>query len=142
MNPISRTAVREHIFKIIFGMEFSGDADASQRAALYLDNLTDEEDRPVMINAQDREYIIEKSQNISGKLPEIDAVINKHAKGWSVSRLGKAELAILRVAVYEILFDDDIPDNVAINEAIELTKIYGEATAPAFINGILASVKA
>ena len=142
MNPISRTAVREHIFKIIFGMEFSGDADASQRAALYLDNLTDEEDCPVMINDQDREYIIEKSQSISGKLPEIDAVINKHAKGWSVSRLGKSELAILRVAVYEILFDDDIPDNVAINEAIELTKIYGEATAPAFINGILASVKA
>ena len=142
MNPISRTAVREHIFKIIFGMEFSGDADASQRAALYLDNLTDEEDCPVMINDQDREYIIEKSQSISGKLPEIDAVINKHAKGWSVSRLGKSELAILRVAVYEILFDDDIPDNVAINEAIELTKIYGESTAPAFINGILASVKA
>ena len=90
---------------------------------------------------EDRDHISDKAGKISEKQEEIDAVISKYSKGWSVSRIGKAELAILRVAVYEILFDDDIPDNVAINEAVELAKKYGEADAPAFINGILAAVK-
>lgn len=141
MNSITRAALREHIFKIIFATEFATDTDAALRAVLYLDNLTDEEDEPVLLNEKDREYIIEKSESIAGKLAEIDAIINKYSKGWSTERIGKAELAILRVAVFEIVFDENIPENVAINEAIELTKLYGEATAPAFVNGILASVK-
>ena len=145
MNAISRTAIREHIFKIIFGIEFTENRkedDIRKKACLYLDNLTDEEDNYYSLNEQDSAYIIEKTVNIAKRIPETDEVINEHSEGWPVSRLGKAELAILRLAVYEILFDEDIPDNVAINEAIELSKTYGESTAPAFINGILAAVKA
>ena len=74
------------------------------------------------------------------KAEETDKLIDNASKGWSVTRIGKSELAILRLAVYEMFYDDDIPTNVAINEAIELTKKYGEVSAPAFVNGILASI--
>lgn len=138
---ITRAAIREHIFKIIFGTEFETGETIEKRSELYLDNLFDEEGEVIALDREDRDHIADKAGKIWSKQEEIDAVISKYSKGWSVSRIGKAELAILRVAVYEILFDDDIPDNVAINEAVELAKKYGEADAPAFINGILAAVK-
>ena len=141
MSLITRAAIREHIFKIIFGSEFATGETIEKRSELYLDNLFDEDGEIIALDMEDRDHISDKAGKISEKQEEIDAVISKYSKGWSVSRIGKAELAILRVAVYEILFDDDIPDNVAINEAVELAKKYGEADAPAFINGILAAVK-
>ena len=67
-------------------------------------------------------------------------MIGAHSKGWKVDRLGKTELAILRLAAYEILKDDDIPKSVAINEAVELAKMYSSDEAPRFINGILAKL--
>lgn len=141
MNSISRAAVREHIFKIIFMSEFTERTLMDEQISLYLDNLTDEDGNELSLNENDRNYISGKSEKILDAVEKIDGIINENSKGWSTGRLGKAELAILRVAVFEILFDEDIPDNVAINEAIELTKKYGEADAPAFINGILAAVK-
>ena len=74
------------------------------------------------------------------KLPEIDARIETHANGWKKERLGKAELAILRVALYE-MFYDEVPDAVAINEAVELAKAYAPEQAPKFINGILGKIE-
>jgi N utilization substance protein B len=88
---------------------------------------------------KDIEYIKAKSSAIIDKLDEIDKLIEDASKGWSVKRIGRAELAILRVAVYEIKFDDDIPYKVAVNEAIELSKKYCEPEAGAFINGILSA---
>ena len=67
-------------------------------------------------------------------------MINSVSKSWPTSRLGKAELTIMRLAVYEIKFDEDIPTNVAINEAVELAKKYGADNAPSFINGVLAQL--
>ena len=72
--------------------------------------------------------------------PEIDEKINSVSEGWPVNRLGKAELAIMRLAVYEMLYDEDIPVNVAINEAVELAKNYGGDNAPSFVNGVLAKL--
>ena len=71
-------------------------------------------------------------------LDEIDTMLKDNTEGWDLNRIGKAELAILRLAVYEIKFDDDIPTGVAINEAVELAKIYGQDQSSGFINGILA----
>ena len=73
-------------------------------------------------------------------LDEVDDVIRKYAKGWTINRLPKAELAILRIAVTEILFVDDMPDAIACNEAVELAKLYGEEKAPSYINGILGNL--
>ena len=74
------------------------------------------------------------------KIPELDAKINEVAEGWKTNRMGKAELTILRLALYEILYDDEVPKKVAINEAVELAKKFGGDEAPAFINGVLAKL--
>ena len=66
-----------------------------------------------------------------------DAALNEASKGWKTSRMGKVELSILRLAVYELRYDDDVPGKVAINEAVELAKKFGGSEAPAFINGVL-----
>jgi len=83
---------------------------------------------------------LKKYEKIMEKLPEIDAMLEKVARGWKLSRMGKVELTILRLAVYEMRFDEDIPEKVAINEAVELSKKFGGDDSPAFINGVLAKL--
>ena len=73
-------------------------------------------------------------------VPELDEKINGVAEGWKTKRMGKAELTILRLASYEMKYDDEIPEKVAINEAVELAKKFGGKDSPAFINGILAKL--
>ena len=67
-----------------------------------------------------------------------DALINEKSTGWKTSRMAKVDLSIIRIAVYEIKFEDDIPFKVSVNEAVELAKKYGADESPAFVNGILA----
>jgi len=77
------------------------------------------------VNEKDYEYIKNKALLVCELSDELDEKINSVSEGWPVDRIGKAELAIMRLAVYEMLYDDDIPVNVAINEAVELAKSYG-----------------
>ena len=74
------------------------------------------------------------------KLKEIDESINAAARGWKTSRMGKVDLTLIRLAVYEIKYEEDIPVGVAINEAVELAKKYGSDDSPSFINGVLAKI--
>ena len=93
---------------------------------------------PEYASEEERAEIASRVKAVAGLLPEIDEKISTYSKGWKVSRMPKADLAILRLAVYETAFDDSIPPKVAINEAVELAKAYGnDAQSPAFINGIL-----
>ena len=73
-------------------------------------------------------------------LPEIDKRIEETANSWKISRMGKVDLTVLRLAVYEMEFDEDVPVGVAINEAVELAKKFGGDDSPAFINGILGKI--
>lgn len=84
--------------------------------------------------------MVEKFDHIKERIDEIDEKINQVAKGWKTERMGKADLAILRLAVYEMLYDEDVPVKVAINEAVELAKKYGGDESPAFVNGILGKI--
>ena len=70
----------------------------------------------------------------------IDATISEKSKNWAISRMAKVDLSILRLAVYELLYRDDIPKNVTINEAIEVAKKFGTEDSPSFVNGILDEV--
>ena len=88
----------------------------------------------------DREYIHNKVFGTIGKIEEIDDVIAGVAEGWKINRLSKVDLTIMRLAYYEMKFDDDIPVIVAINEAVELAKKYGGDDSSSFINGILAKL--
>lgn len=140
---MTRTQVREHIFKLLFRVEFNSAEDMPEQLRLYFeDSITDEDYTSVGadIPETDADYVREKYGFIMDKLQEIDDQINKAAKGWTVSRIGKVELAILRLAVYEILFDENIPVGVAIDEAVDLAKKFGQDGAASFVNGILAGV--
>ena len=130
---MTRSELRKNIFKIIFGLEFHPEAAVDEQVELRLSALKEDD-----VKEKDLEYIGQKAKAIMEVIPELDEVIGTYSKGWTIDRLGKTELAILRVAAYEILKDDDIPKSVAINEAVELAKIYSGEEAPRFINGILA----
>ena len=100
---------------------------------MYFENLSDAKEK-------DRAYIRKKYENIRENLGQIDEQITEVAKGWRTERMGKVELTLLRLAVYEIKYDDDIPTGVAINEAVELAKIFGGEGSSAFVNGVLAKL--
>lgn len=130
---MTRSLMREHIFKILFRVEFHSREELEEQARFYFDEVK---------NASDEEMlqITNKVLAIADKLDEIDEQINNVSEGWPTNRLGKAELSIMRLAVYEMKYDDDIPVNVAVNEAVELAKKYGADNAPSFVNGVLAKL--
>ena len=129
---MKRSRIREHIFILVYMMDFYPEEEMSERAEKYFDNLDEK------VGEKNRTYMISKFLNILGKTPELDKMIEEKAEGWSLGRMGRAELSIIRLAVYEIMFDDDVPTGVAINEAVELAKSYGQDEAAAFVNGVLA----
>lgn len=87
------------------------------------------------------QYVEKAVLGVCEKRDEIDSIISSHLKaGWSLGRLSKVVLAVLRLAIYEMCYIDDVPVGVAINEAVEITKEYGEEKEPAFVNGILAAI--
>ncbi len=92
------------------------------------------------ISDADAAYIREKLQDICLHLDDIDAAINAGTEGWKTTRMAKAELAIIRLAVYEMKYEEDMPVSVAINEAVELAKIYGSDKGSSFVNGVLAKL--
>lgn len=130
---MSRRKIREQIFKILFRIEFHNPEELDEQLGLCLAEIED-------LKEEDALYISEKVHHIVGILDDIDSLINSTALKWKTSRMGKAELTILRLAVYEMKYEEDIPVSVAINEAIELAKEYGSDEAPKFINGILAKI--
>ncbi len=129
---MSRRELREQIFKLVFRVEFNSMEEMSEQEKLFL------EDDELAMKDEDAAYISKKSNAILEKMAEIDGLINQKAKGWTTERMSKVDLTILRVAVYEILFDEDVPTNVAINEAVELAKKFGQEESSGFINGVLA----
>lgn len=130
---MTRSIIREHIFKILFRAEFYNKEELTQQAEYYVSELSNARDKEI-------EYIKDKTLAIIDKLSEIDEIINENSDGWPTNRLGKAELTIMRLAVYEIRFDEEIPNGVAINEAVELSKKYGSDNSSSFVNGVLAKI--
>lgn len=128
---MNRRQLREQIFKLLFRVEFNAPEDMPEQKELFLVE-NDEFDE------SDQDIIDSKYTRIMEKLTQIDTLINEKAKGWSTQRMGKVELTIIRLAVYEMLFDEEIPNSVAINEAVELAKKFGQDESSAFVNGVLA----
>ncbi|SEW45337.1 transcription antitermination factor NusB [[Clostridium] fimetarium] len=127
---MKRTIIRKHVFMILFRVEFHNLSEMKEQELLYLDRIED-------ITAKERDYVAERADKVIELLPQIDAKLDEISKGWKLDRLGKVELAILRLGIFEMDFDEDIPTNVALNEAVELAKTFGGDTSPSFINGVL-----
>ena len=130
---MTRRELREQIFKILFQIDFYELEDLSEQLSYQV-----EED--LEISEKDAAYIRHKISAVTEHLIEIDAAINAVAKGWKTVRMGKVDLTLIRLAVYEIRHDEDIATGVAINEAVELAKKYGTDTSSSFVNGILARI--
>ena len=128
---MTRRNLRIQIFKLLFRVEFNQPEEMSEQMALFFN--TEE-----TIDEEAQAEIQEKYEAIEGKLSELDRMLNEKATGWTTTRMGKVDLAILRLALYEILYDDKVPSSVAINEAVEVAKQFGQDESPSFINGILA----
>ena len=132
---MSRREIREHIFKLLFLLEFYKGEELNEQAERYLDEV--EEAVPTEEEAAD---IRDRFHKIEEKIEELDKLLTEASKGWKVNRMSKVDLAIMRLAVYEMKMDEDIPVKVAINEAVELAKKFGGDDSPAFVNGVLAKL--
>lgn len=130
---MKRREARKHIFNLVFQNEFNNDTNVGDVIETYREEY---EDFP----EGEREFISREFRGILANVESIDSYIDKYAVGWSVKRLGKAELAILRIGVYEVVFDSEIPDAVAVNEAVELAKTFAADKAPAFVNAVLSKI--
>lgn len=131
---MGRHELREQIFKLLFRVEFNDSADMPEQVRLFV------EDTENVVSEKDADYISGKYEKIQEKLEALDQLINENTTGWDTARMGKVELTVLRLAVYEILYDEDIPASVAINEAVEIAKAYGQETSGGFVNAILAKI--
>ena len=131
MKTDRRTELRVATFLILFLMDFYPKEEMEEQVKDFFegeDGFTEAE----------RQYIGDKVISITEKLDEIDQVLDEYSIGWKVKRMSKVDLTILRLAYYEIKYDDKVPVSTAINEAVELAKNYGEENSASFVNGILA----
>ena len=130
---MNRRKSREIAMKLLFQMSIN-----KENYVDVIENFKEHTD--VDLQDIDMSYITKVLAGIHENGKEIDNNIEKHLIKWKLNRLSKMNLAILRVSTYEILFEEEIPDKVSVNEGIELAKKYGEESSPAFINGILAKM--
>ncbi|MBR6696966.1 MAG: transcription antitermination factor NusB [Lachnospiraceae bacterium] len=136
---MTRRMLREHLFKMLFRIEFHDDAELKEQYELYFQNSSANTEMitEVAANEEERKEIEDKLALIKLNLNEIDKKISDYAKDWDIDRIAKVELTILRIAVFEALFDDNVPLSVAINEAVVLAKKYSTPESATFINDIL-----
>lgn len=131
---MTRREFREHTAKLIFMFDFYPKEEWKEQFEFYADYSE--------IKEEDRDSLWQRVMAFEEKKTEVDNLIDGASKKWRISRLSKTDLMLLRVAVYEIKFDSEIPDKVSVNEAVELAKIYGGDESPAFVNGVLAKFMA
>ena len=146
---MSRKTARRHAFHLIYQIPFHLAGGASSLAGLkahYYDFLLHDSKeiddlgnlkRPT---GRDADYVERAVWGVFEKLDEIDGVIEQFLKGWTIERINKVDLALLRLSIYEMLSLDDVPLGVAVNEAVDLAKEYGSDDSPSFVNGVLGGV--
>ena len=130
---MSRSELREHVFRMLFRIEFNNESEMAEQESLYFE-LLDE------VSEKEQEYILNKYKAVKEKVEEIDNILNQLSEGWKTTRMNRVDLTILRLATYELKWDEEVPTGVAINEAVELAKRYSSDHGPSFVNGVLAKV--
>lgn len=127
---LTRREEREQAFFLIFEKEFNEDTELQELYDLALETEI----------VSDSEFVKSLAFKTWENVEAIDPVIEKYCVGWKMSRISKIALAVLRLAVCEMLYFEDIPVGVSINEAVELCKTYASAEDRSFVNGILGSI--
>ncbi len=140
-----RSERRETIFRLLFMSQFRTAEEMEGLITEYMDGVRaglEEVPADGCVSEKEEFEIREKLTDVIRYIPEIDERLNRVSRGWKTSRMGKVDLNILRLASYEILFDEEVPTGVAINEAVEIAKKYGGDESASFINGILGRIAA
>lgn len=144
---MKRSELREHLFLMLFRKEFHQPEELKEQAMLYLEESEVEYKRGEISDKelkapteQEKQFLEQRFESVLEKLDEIDTTIDNASVGWKLNRMGKVELTILRLATFEIVYDEEIPTKVAINEAVELAKKFGEDNSSSFVNGVLAKL--
>lgn len=141
---MSRKIAREISMQLLYQIDFDN-IEPKEQVEIFLENFLEEKihnDKPLkQFDNNDLSYVKEVVLGVLDTKKDIDDKINILAKDWSVDRISKVDLAILRLAIYEIIYKDDVPKQVAINEAVEIAKKYSTDDAKAFVNGILGKVE-
>ena len=135
---MTRRELRDNVFKMLFRIEFHEAEEMPEQLALFEDELDTLFDGKQ--GKENREYLTNKCNDIFSHITELDEAINEVSSGWKTSRMSKVDLTIIRLAVYEMRYEEDIPVAVSINEAVELAKKYGTDDSASFVNGILAKL--
>lgn len=129
---MGRRELREQIFLLLFRVEFNTPEEMPGQIRMFF------ESGETAYSEKDADYITAKYEKVVEKMPELDAALQEKAEGWDIKRIGKVELTVMRLALYEMQHDDDVPVSVAINEAVELAKKFGQDNSGSFVNAILA----
>lgn len=124
---------REHLFKLLFCKDFHEAEELQEQIGLY-------QVQQEISDTDGYRAVVQKLNRLVETEGKIDMILSEAASGWALNRMGKAELTILRIAVYEMVYDEDVPEKVAINEAVELAKKYGNDASSGFVNGVLAKI--
>ena len=141
---MSRASARELAVHLIYGREFTGEEPAQVIANRldkeYFTMLGQEcetySQRP---NSFERAYLDKVVSGVSNRIEELNEIISKYSIGWDVSRISKLTCTVLQLSIFEILYMEDVPDGVAISEAVRIAKMYDGDDTGAFVNGILGS---
>ncbi|WP_019138471.1 transcription antitermination factor NusB [Peptoniphilus timonensis] len=128
---MSRKKARIGAMQALFSMDINDDFSLDN-LEVFMENNN--------FQGDEADYINRVVPDILDKLESVDETIEKNLKGWTMARLAKVDRQILRIAVYEFLYKDDIPKEVSINEAVEIARLYSSDEAPKFINGILGTI--
>lgn len=148
-GKVGRRSARKRAFQFVYAMNYLAlaDQDAVERAFFNLPEDDECEAKPCVADAskarraeEDRLFGLRLAKGVHLWREELDGVIQRFSKHWRIARIAKAELSVLRLAVYEMLHESDIPLRVSINEAVELSKAFGDEQSFPFVNGILDAV--
>lgn len=129
---MGRRETRENAMKLLYQIQIQKDDIEEQLEMFIEENGIDEE--------PDKEYILDVVNGVVQKSAELDELIAHHARDWTIQRMPKVDLAIMRLSCYEMKYRNDIPVNVSINEAVELAKKYSGDQSKTFVNGVLGKV--
>ena len=131
---MGRRETRENAMKLLYQVQIQRD-DISEQIERFV------EEQQIM-DESDKDYLVGVVKGVLDHEAELDSLIAQHAKGWTIQRMPKVDLAIMRLSCYEMKYRDDIPVNVSINEAVEMAKKYSGEQSKAFVNGVLGKIYA
>jgi transcription antitermination protein NusB len=138
---MSRRISREYAIQFLFSLDFNKTDDVEKQLEEFLLHTQEHrEEEDSALNESSKRYTLDVVKGTMQHIEEIDKIIEFHTTGWKKERIARVDLAIIRLAIYEIMFDNDVPDSVAANEAIELAKKYSTEESGSFVNGVLGKV--